>query len=194
MAELKGKTWNQNQLKILFHLQQGKAPKEVAAELKVSISLTKQILALMKKGKIPGEVTEEMIQKAPPPVAFGEFIKKKIQTTGDSEQGKAKPKENQGEQAPAPKPGMKATTPLKSNIPVLFTTALQLVNESQPLPMTQDIHISYSLALRAGYKGELHQWLSLCCRDFWRGRGHNMYQEYDEALSEQPEVLNATPS
>ena len=69
MAKPKGLEWNQEQLKIAYHLQKGLLPKEMATKYGFSVSTCYHIKKKMDAGDNPGEVTQEMINKAPPPSA-----------------------------------------------------------------------------------------------------------------------------
>ena len=181
MTGLKGVTWNQNHLNILFHLQQGLPVNEVAEKTGLSITLCKKILKLKDAKQTPGIVTDAMISAAPKPVAFGEYDLNKDHP----------PKQETGEQAPAPMPDKKPPVFQKHPPAVLHTTALELANSTQTIPMTQDISVSYYIALRGGYEADLSEWISYCCRDFWLGRGRNLYEEYAQAMMEQSKETQA---
>jgi len=175
MAEPKGVTWNQNHLNILLHLQKGLSVNETAEKTGLSVSLCKKIHKLKDLGQTPKEVTDAMISAAPKPVAFGEYELNKGKT----------PKPTKPEEAPAPMADKKPPVFQKHPPPVLHTTALELANSTQTIPMTQDISVSYYIALRGGYEADLSEWISYCCRDFWLGRGRNPYEEYALAMMEQ---------
>jgi hypothetical protein len=194
MKKLKQVTWNQNHLKILFHLQKGLPINIVAEQTGLSRTLVKKINALWKADMAPTEVTDEMIQNAPKPVNFGEYDLNAGKTKKPKQEKEAKVGEKKPGEAPATVVSKKAPAFQKQAPPILHTTALELVNQTGVMPMTQDIQISYFLALRNGYEGELWEWLSFCSRDYWQGRGHNMYAEYAEAQAEQEEELVAESS
>jgi len=194
MAYPKGLSWNQNQLWILYHLQHGLTIKQIHDQFGYTVSLCQKIKKRHDEGEYPGKVTEEMIAQAPPPMQFGDF--KFGPTTGSQVKNDEESIEigKNGEEAPTPKKlGVKVGKVYK-DVPVIYTTAFQLVNQTQAIPMTNDIHISYILALKNGYEGGFSDWLSFCCRDFWLGRGRNMYAEYAEALMAQEEEKVGEPS
>jgi hypothetical protein len=180
----KGLTWNQNHLKILFFLQQGLPVGEVVKKTGLSLTLVKKINKFKDDNNIPGIVSAEMIEAAPKPVKFGEFdiSAKKVATVKGVEQ------------APATVDAKPPHTQMKKDIPVLYTTAMDLVLQTSTIPMTNDIHISFFMALQGGYGGDLSDWISLCCRDFWLGRGRNMYAEYGNIMMGKKEVPVAKSS
>lgn len=184
MSIPKGLTWNQNHLTILYHLQQGLGIYAAAQKTGLSVSLCQKVDKQKKSPSAPDQVTEEMIASAAPPIAFGAF--------DASAYGKKKPET--AEQATTPIVSKKVPVTQSQMAPVIYTTAFNLANQVGTMPMTVDIQISYILALRNGYEGELGDWLSNCCRDWWTGRGHNMYEEYEEALSSTQEVIHAKPT
>ena len=57
------------------------------------------------------------------------------------------------------------------------TAIIQLVPYTQQVIMAPDIFMSYTYAVRRGYKGNLGDWLAYTCRDFWLGREINFYEE-----------------
>lgn len=176
-----GISWNQNQLKILYLLQHGKTVTEISqSEGKgFGYSLCKKVEGMMKAGKIPGEVTDEMIKKAPKSVEFGKYNPSL---------------KNKGTVTPTLIPATPPKASASAKTPALYTTQMELVAQTQAIPMTNDIHISYFLALAGGYDGSLAEWLSMVSSDFWLGRGRNMYAEYGEIMIGKKEEAVAKPS
>lgn len=163
----KGLQWNQNQLGVLYHLQQGMTPEEIHEQYGNSIALINKVIKAQDSGDSPGTVTQEMIDSAPDSVPFGGF----------HENTPKLPK-----QASAPMTKKAHKIKLGDAIPVSQMTGIDLVLQTGTMPMTPDIHISYMLALNNGYRESLGDWITMCCRDFWLGRGTNMYQEYSNLI------------
>ena len=54
---------------------------------------------------------------------------------------------------------------------------LSLVPKTQQVVLTPSIFMSFMCALKRGYKGDLGDWISLACSDFWLGREIDFYKE-----------------
>lgn len=187
MQNPKGLQWNKNQLLIAMYLQQDMTPKEIEDTYEIPKRTVYKVKNAMKKGDDPGPVTQEMIDEAPEPMVFGET---------------EIVKENDGEVTP----GKKGTSSLKvlkkSQPPVHQTTAFQLVAQTQQIPMTTGIYVSYMVAVKHGYTGGLSEWLDLVSTDFWQGRDINMYAEMASPVGgivaamegEKEEELDGTPA
>ncbi len=178
MGYKKGLQWNQGQLQIAFYLQKDLTPKEISQQYGFPLRTCFKVKAAMESGNDPGEVTEEMIKAAPVPVVFGAAAASKSKSV---------------KQAPAKLPGPVAKPAAKKGIPAVHTSAIQLVAQTQPIPMTPDIYISYMVACGRGYQGDLVDWLSLVSRDFWLGRGQNMYDEMAAVMAGHKEEEVAAP-
>ena len=61
---------------------------------------------------------------------------------------------------------------------------LRLISQSQVIIMTPDIFTGYMCAIKRGFMGNLSDWLSLASRDFWLGRGIDLYREVSGIVPE----------
>jgi len=178
-----GLEWNQLQLNIAKLRTENKVTSEIANELHCTSQSVWKVDKAIKAGDKPPSLDEDYIAAAPPPKVIGQAkpnppdltevptqpVTEK--STEGGAKGNAKGNAKGSKRGPAPVYTGKA-------VPVVYTSAVQFTANIQPIPITPDIFISYMVALINGYEGELVDWLSMVCRDFWDGRRRNMYEEY----------------
>lgn len=167
MATPKGLQWNKLQLQIAQHLKSGMEPKEVGAQFGLAMRTIYKVNKALKAGDDPGDITDEMIAAAPEPMSFGDPL---------NSQGKG------GKVTPAKVGSGKGIIAQKGAAPVQYTSQLELVATTAPIPLTNEMYVSYMVAVKKGYRGGIGDWLSLTAQDFWLGREVNMYEEMAKAV------------
>lgn len=129
----------------------------------------------MAGGDNPPDLSDEAIANAAPPGQFGK--PGDIPPKGDKLTPGNIP----------PKGGMLETHEITE------AAALKLIPKVQSLALTPDIFISYMCAVVRGFPGELGDWISVACRDFWFGREVNPYEVVSGlVVSKKPEMAEAT--
>lgn len=177
MVKPKGLEWNQTQLLIAKAVSEGKTTAQVVQIVGVHEDTVTKVKSAIKHGDKPPSLEPDFIAVAKPP---SKFIKSPapgtpLSGTGETAQEKAsettKPKID-GAPLPGNKPVQKTHALTDS---VCESTFLQLVPKVQQITMTPDIFMSYFFAVRSGYTAQIGDWISLCTRDFWFGRGVDFY-------------------
>lgn len=173
MPKLKGLEWNKNQLKIAYEIiTNHKEPKQIEQEFGFSHQPVWKVADYIAHGGTPPTLEPAEFAKAKDPTLFGSGKKVVILSEPlKDEHGKTPPTQGDGKVPPGQELVPKTTKAVST------TAYMRFIAQTQQMPMTPDIYISYMCAMRRGYEGELVEWISLCLRDFWIGRKIDPYSE-----------------
>lgn len=199
MGFKKGLEWNQNQLKVAKLLSEGKTAGQAAQELAVSVDTAEKVQKAILNKDVPPSLDPEFIAKAKKPMKFGAKadagkVATALAETPPGTPGVTPPEDFKGKKPPSEAVIAKKLFPLTKD--VNKTAILQLIPQVQQLPMTPDIYMSFYFALVNGYEGQIGDWINLCLRDFWFGRGIDFFagiseigHPSDDGEKKQEEVL-----
>jgi len=189
----KGLEWNKNQLLVAKLLNEGKTPYQAALEVGVSDDTAYRVQKAILDGDVPPSLDPDFIAKAKKPTKVGvkadaSKVAEAIAETPPpppSKPGETPPIDTKvNPHAAAIAAATAAAAAAKKVLPLTNQTSkaaiLQLIPQVQQLPMTPDIYMSYYFALVNGYEGQIGDWINLCCRDFWFGRGVDFFAGISE--------------